>query len=192
MSIPDGRGGTLMEGEDPETQDARDARHWISVYAQLIGFKHRLLDKAVSEIAALDPLLQQELSVDVALIQDQLGRYQRRIDFWYDRHFALEGIIMDGPTRTVSHRGKSVQLTGREFQLLNAFLDGPERYFTSRQLVLKAWNNPALSDEELRLYIGNLRRKLRLIGLARIVNRPSHGYSLVFNAAPAAVDGAAS
>ena len=170
----------LMEGEDPSSMDPRDARDWIRVYDQLIAFKLRILDNIRREIRDLKPQLRREVNQDIVAIEDQLERYRVRLDFWYRRHFEIAGLMIDHETRTVSHRGAEVQLTGREYQLLHVLLRHPERYYTSRQLVLEAWHDPLLSGEELRGYIGALRRKLKQINLGRIVNRPGSGYALRF------------
>jgi hypothetical protein len=171
----------LMEGEDPSTENPADARSWISIYDQMIHFKLRLLDQLNSELLRLPVRLHPDVKEDLFAIEDQLERYRVRLDFWYGRHFALAGVIVDDETRTVTHRDESVQLTGREFQLLHIFLGHPDRFFTSRQLILDAWHDPSLSGEELRLYISSLRRKLKQINVGAIVNRPTRGYSLLLN-----------
>jgi DNA-binding response OmpR family regulator len=169
-----------MQGEDPQTTDPRDARSWINVYEQMIEFKLRLMNQVNTELSHMPPRLRRVAREDVQIIDEQLQRYQKRLEFWYSRHFTLAGILIDHETRTITHAGRSVQLTGREHQLLNVFLGNPDHYYTARQLVLQAWHDPALSEEELRIYIGTLRRKLKQIGLGKIINRPSRGYALLF------------
>ena len=88
--------------------------------------------------------------------------------------------MTDTTTRTVSHRGASIQLTPREYQLFQALLEHPGQLMTARQLVLRAWRDTTLADEELRTYLTSLRRKLRQIELGRVVNRRGRGYTLVF------------
>lgn len=170
----------LIQGEDPQTTDPRDARSWINVYEQLIEFKLRLINQIDAELSRMPSQLRNVAQEDAVIIQQQHQRYEKRLEFWYARHFTLAGVIIDHDTRTISHAGRSVQLTGREHQLLNLFLGNPDHYYTARQLVLKAWRDPALSEEELRIYIGTLRKKLKQINLGKIVNRPSRGYALLY------------
>ena len=170
----------LMQGEDPLTEDPSDARTWIQVYEQLIGFKHRLLDQVKHEVARMPADLQPVVREDLTIIEEQLHRYEARLAYWYDRHIALEGVMTDDATRTVGHKGATVQLTSREYQLFQAFLAHPGRYVMPRQLVIQAWGDATLSDEELRTYLTTLRRKLGEIALGRIVNRRGRGYSLLF------------
>ncbi|MBV9100304.1 MAG: winged helix-turn-helix transcriptional regulator [Candidatus Dormibacteraeota bacterium] len=174
----------LMQGEDPFTADPRDARTWISVYNQLIGFKHRLLKQVHDELERMPSHLRPVVREDLTIIQEQLDRYETRLEFWYARHVTLEGVMVDDETRVVTHRGATAKLTRREFQLFEAFLADPEHYVLPRQLVVRAWGDTALTDEELRTYIGSLRRKLAEIQLGRIINRRGRGYILLFGPQP--------
>lgn len=173
----------LMQGEDPLTVDPRDARTWISVYNQLISFKHRLLDQVNAELERMPSHLRPVVREDLAIIQEQLERYKVRLDYWYTRHVALEGVTIDDETRSVTHRDNTARLTRREFQLFEAFLAHPEQYVTARQLVVRAWGDATLTDEEVRTYVGSLRHKLDAIELGRIVNRRGRGYTLLFGKA---------
>ena len=170
----------LMQGEDPLTADPRDARTWISVYNQLIGFKHRLLDQVNAELERMPSRLRPVVREDLEIIQEQLERYEVRLEYWYTRHVALEGVLIDDETRSVTHRQNTARLTRREFQLFEAFLAHPEQYVTARQLVVRAWGDSTLTDEEVRTYVGTLRHKLEAIELGRIVNRRGRGYTLLF------------
>jgi len=76
-----------------------------------------------------------------------------------------------------------VTLTKREFQLLEFLLDHPHRYFTTAQILGQAWADPALFPEEVRNYVGRLRKILRDLEIpVDLVNKPGRGYSLVFRA----------
>ena len=171
----------LMQGEDPSTADPRDARTWINIYTQLIAFKHRLLQQVEDELERMPRRLQPVVREDLAIIQEQLERYERRLEYWYKTHVALEGVMIDDEERRVTRRGATATLTRREFELFEVLLARPDQYLSARQLVMVAWGDTALSDEELRTYIGTLRRKLDEIKLGSIENRRGRGYSLVFS-----------
>lgn len=170
----------LIQGEDPLTTSAQDARHWIGIYGQMIDFKLRLLAEVGRGLEGIPPVAREELGTDIKIIEEQLERYRVRLNFWYARHFKLQGIVLDEATRIISHQGAAVQLTARELQLLQALMRRPGVYLTARQLVADAWHDSALSDDELRLYVSSLRKKLKQINLARVVNRPSRGYTLAY------------
>ncbi|MBV8196276.1 MAG: winged helix-turn-helix transcriptional regulator [Candidatus Dormibacteraeota bacterium] len=182
----------LLEGEDPTTEDSRDARTWIAVYQELIALGARTLERRQNPALRLR---QGSTSPNGELgpVTSHLQRYHRRIAFWQQRHFELAGMVLDSGSRTLARDGASVRLTSREFDLFRALAATPDQYLTARQLVLHAWGDSNLSDEELRIYIGTLRRKLRAIGGGEIVNRWGRGYVLRLRATSddgASLDGA--
>ena len=172
----------LLEGENPETTEARDARHWIAVYRDMINFKVDLLDRVRAQLASLPAAgVRDIIEHDITLIEAQLERYQRRMEFWYPRHWELEGLQISDPTRTITYRDRSVRLTRREHQIFSFLAAGIPRYFTAAQLLAEAWHDPRLPEETMRTYIVRLRSKLRQLDVgAEIVNRPRRGYALLF------------
>ena len=59
-----------------------------------------------------------DLTDDVTLIQSQLDRYSRRMNFWVERQLELEDLVIDPKARSVTYRDRTINLTKREFQLL--------------------------------------------------------------------------
>src|SRR5437868_1774353 len=58
-------------------------------------------------------------------------------------------------------------------------LHHPDRYFTPTALAGQAWNEPALSAEQVRSYVVRLRRLLERAGAnCRIESRRGHGYRM--------------
>ena len=182
VSSPDRLPDRLIEGEDPRTSFPQDARHWIAVYRELIEFKEGILGRIRTLSATLPAAVRQDvMDSDVAILEEQLQRYQRRLEFWYSRQLHLEGLQIDDDSRTVTYRDKSVSLTGREFQLMVLLLSRSPNFVSPNQLLVQAWHDARLPEETLRTYIGRLRTKLGSLGaLAEILNRPRHGYALVF------------
>ncbi len=172
-----------MEGEDIDTQHWEDARHWLSVYADLLRFKMGLLDRVRREITKLPPAAQQAASIDLTIIENQMEGYQRRLDLWYQRVWDLQGLWIDPDGRVIRHQGREAALTRREHQLLYFLLEHPHRFYTPQQILNYAWADPDLFPEEVRNYVQRLRRILRQLGIpCELVNRPGRGYSLVFSA----------
>lgn len=143
----------------------------------MIVFKEDLLTRVSEDLA------------HVQLIEAQLKRYARRLDYWVERHLELEVITVDSKTRTVTFRDNSIVLTkrviveihfrGRRDMLMNR----PERYFSAGQLLVEAWHDSRLPEESLRTYISRVRKKLKELGAdAEVVNKSRKGYALVFKA----------
>jgi len=77
----------LLEGEDPSSDLAEDAEHWISVYRELIAYKNTLLGASAEEIADFEHRESrgEAREVDVVILRTELGRHERRLAFWLAR-----------------------------------------------------------------------------------------------------------
>jgi DNA-binding response OmpR family regulator len=169
-----------LEGENLETAHWEDARHWMAIYSDLLVFKAGLLDRVRRELPKLHPVAQEAAAVDVAIIERQMLGYQARLDLWYKRLWELQGLRLDPEGPTIQHRGREGHLTKREHQLLQFLIDHPHRFFTSHQLVVRAWAEPSLFPEEVRNYVRRIRKILSDLEIpCELVNRPGRGYSLV-------------
>ena len=120
-----------LEGEDIETEHWEDARHWMSIYDDLIRFKLGLLERVTRELPKLHPVAQKAAKVDVTFIENQMAGYYDRLDLWYQRVWKLQGLWLDPDGRVLRHKGKEAVLTHREFELLQFLLDHPHRFYTS-------------------------------------------------------------
>jgi hypothetical protein len=173
-----------LEGENLRTTHWEDARHWMSIYADLLEFKRGILDRVRRDITLLQPEAQRAAAVDVKIIDAQMLGYQARLDLWYSRIWELQGLWLDPTGRMVRHKGREVSLTKREFQLLQFLLSHPHRYFTTTQILGQAWADPALFPEEVRNYVRRLRRILIDLEIpVDLVNKPGRGYSLILRTA---------
>ena len=182
---PHPRAARPLEGENLATTHWEDARHWMSVYADLIQFKLGLLDRVNRELPKLNPIARQAAVEDLVIIENQMEGYRARLDLWYSRVWELQGLWVDPVGRMIRHRGREASLTTREFQLLQFLLDHPHRFYTAAQILGQAWADPALFPEEVRNYVRRVRRLLADLEVpADVVNRPGRGYSLVFRPDP--------
>lgn len=170
-----------LEGEHIGTTHWEDARHWMSIYADLIEFKLGILDRVRRDVTKLPPIARSAAEADVKIIESQMDGYQKRLDLWYRRVWDLNGLWLDPEGRLIRYQGREATLTAREFQLLQFLLDHPHRYFTVTQVLDKAWAEPALFPEEVRNYIRRVRKILASLEIpCDLVNRPGRGYSLEF------------
>jgi hypothetical protein len=82
----------LLQGEDPESQDPEDIRHWIQVYQELVNFKERLIATAVESLhEAIDSEASREIaSTDLVTLRAELQRFRARLDFWERKAAKLE------------------------------------------------------------------------------------------------------
>jgi hypothetical protein len=154
----------LLPDEDPAVDDPRVIEHWITVYESRLAIGRLRLDSAAEGRAG----------------ESDLGFLEDRIGFWRRRHGEVTGLawatahdgVVIGSTTTIT-------LSHREAQLLRFMAAHPGRFYTASALVAQAWSGGRLSDEQLRTYVGRLRRKLSSAGtLATIVARRSEGYAL--------------
>jgi DNA-binding response OmpR family regulator len=183
---PPARPALPLEGENLETAHWEDARHWLSIYADLLRFKQGLLERVQRDLPKLPSVAQAAAAADLEIISHQMLSYQARLDLWYRRAWQLKGLWIDPDSRMVRHQGREATLTKREFQLLQFLLDHPHRYFSVHQILAQAWGEPSLFPEEVRNYVRRVRKILARLEIpAGLVNRPGRGYSLIFQ-----VDGA--
>jgi DNA-binding response OmpR family regulator len=75
--------------------------------------------------------------------------------------YADEFLEVDFAQRQVAVRGQPVQLTPLEFKLLAAFVGNPGQVLSRDQLLEIVWGDPyGVSGDQVKLYVGYLRRKL--------------------------------
>lgn len=170
----------LLEGEDPETACASDARHWIAIYAELVEFQRELLERMHNRPANEYGVRSTKSVTRSSAERARLDRWLVRLDFWLDKHWLLQGLELDSESRILGCRGRSVRLTRREMQLLSVFMARPKKFFAVDQLMLQAWHDPGLAPDEVRIYLSRLRKKLAALGAAEIEHISQLGYRLLF------------
>ncbi|HKY11849.1 MAG TPA: response regulator transcription factor [Gaiellaceae bacterium] len=69
-------------------------------------------------------------------------------------------VTIDFAQRQVTARGRPVELTPLEFKLLTAFVRHPNQVLSNEQLLVLVWGDSDASREQVKLYVGYLRRKL--------------------------------
>jgi DNA-binding response OmpR family regulator len=69
-------------------------------------------------------------------------------------------LTIDFAQREVTARGRAVDLTPLEFRLLTAFVRNPNQVLSNEQLLVLVWGDSDASREQVKLYVGYLRRKL--------------------------------
>jgi DNA-binding response OmpR family regulator len=70
-------------------------------------------------------------------------------------------LTIDFARREVAVGGTQVELTPLEFRLLTAFVRHPNQVLTHEQLLELAWGDVHAARDQVKLYVGYLRKKLR-------------------------------
>lgn len=82
----------LLDGENPDSMHAEDARHWADTYRELLAVKERLL--AAAEEAVAQPfekdVAREVASTDLIALKAEHARIKRRLAFWEKRSKELD------------------------------------------------------------------------------------------------------
>jgi DNA-binding response OmpR family regulator len=102
------------------------------------------------------PFGRQELLARVQALLRRTGGKSEVIEAYSDA-FAQ----VDYAQRQVLVEGRDVQLTPLEFKLFSAFVQNPNQVLSRDQLLELVWGDPyGVSGDQVKLYVGYLRRKL--------------------------------
>ena len=154
----------FLPGEDLATA-AEEIAGWIVIYEELASVLRSVIARAGD-------------TTEASTLADQLGWIEGRLAAWRERHAQASGVVLDA-RRALTHGGKTVQLTRREVELLAFLLRHPRRQFTAKELATLAWQNPWLSDAQVRTYLMRLRRRLREVGLDGVASLTrNRGYGI--------------
>jgi len=87
-------------------------------------------------------------------------------------------LAIDFAQRTVTAGGEPVELTPLEFRLLTTFVRNPNQVLTHEQLLELVWGDAQAAKDQVKLYVGYLRKKLSPDepGSAPIETRRGFGY----------------
>jgi DNA-binding response OmpR family regulator len=171
----------LLEGEDPGTTHAEDARRWLVVYGELLAYKESVLERTLETVDRAAPEAATEIAqTDLPIVSEERDRFRRRLDYWQERVRELGGgLDFDPALRTIRHSEQAIRLSRREAELLRFLLEHPGQRFAPRELAARAWLAPKLSSEQVRNYVVRLRRKLSGASVpCTLVSEPGAGYSL--------------
>jgi hypothetical protein len=82
----------LLDGEDPKTPYLDDATHWITVYSELLGVKRELVGAAEGRLPEMSDEARQEVATtDLVVLDAEMKRFARRLEFWRRRCVELGG-----------------------------------------------------------------------------------------------------
>ena len=162
----------MIDGEQWASPRQDDARHWLSVYDELIALHQHMLKQVEAGPA-------QVAAERRPVIEQSLSRLHRRREYWRGWWLQVTGLEYHPETRLLRFGGRGMKLTGREAQLLELFLHHPNRTFSSRDVLEQAWRDEELSEEQVRTYVVRLRQKLHGLGVpGELRSVARQGYAL--------------
>jgi DNA-binding response OmpR family regulator len=181
----------LIEGEDPRTTHAQDARRWLAIYSELLAYKQEVVARTEQAMVTMHPEAMAEIGLtDLQVLLHERDRVSGRLAFWRRRLRELGGAVgFDERTRQIQHDRGSVRLSRREAELFAFLLAHPDGTFRPDELAAEAWRAPALSAPQVRNYVVRLRRKLTEMRVpCDLISDPGVGYRLRCRA-PSPVEG---
>jgi DNA-binding response OmpR family regulator len=101
------------------------------------------------------PFGRQELLARIEALLRRAGRREAAAESYSDPFVSI-----DFAQREVSAGGRAVELTPLEFKLLTAFVRHPNQVLSHDQLLDLVWGGTDASREQVKLYVGYLRKKL--------------------------------
>ena len=101
------------------------------------------------------PFGRQELTARVEALLRRSGAQQQAPESYSDGFVSI-----DFAQRNVSAKDRPVELTPLEFRLLTAFVRHPNQVLSHDQLLELVWGGADASREQVKLYVGYLRKKL--------------------------------
>ncbi|MFR4584724.1 response regulator transcription factor [Clostridium cadaveris] len=100
----------------------------------------------------------------VARVEAQLRRYTKFSKAEVKKTLKYKEIELDMEEVRVAVRGKELQLTAKEFAILELLMSNPKKVFTRANLFEHVWNDEFLGDDNtVNVHISNLRNKIASI-----------------------------
>ena len=114
------------------------------------------------------------------LIARMRALYRRKPEVYRTNVISLGNVTLNTSTFELSSGRRSVQLTSKEFDLLQLCMNNPGRVFSKEALINRVW--PLDSDimhNAVEAHISAIRRKMKTVGAKpKIVTKRGIGYSL--------------
>jgi two-component system response regulator MprA len=83
----------------------------------------------------------------------------------------FDDLELDRGTRQVRRAGRLVELTPKEFSLLELFLDNPRRVLTRSEIFTQVWGfDFGPMSNLLHVYVGYVRRKIEAVDERRLIH----------------------
>jgi DNA-binding response OmpR family regulator len=93
----------------------------------------------------------------------------------------IRGMLLDGRRRRLLFEGTDVEFTRQEWDLLSILIGYPDRFLGAREILRLGWRAGEHGPDQVRTYVGRLRRKLDPLDLpCQLLSQHGQGYCLSF------------
>lgn len=100
-----------------------------------------------------------DLGEVAARVASNLRRYHKKEE---KKQIIYKELVMDTEAKTVSADGADLELTAKEYQMLELFLQFPNKVFSKVNLYETVWGYEYLGDENvIKTHISNIRNKIK-------------------------------
>jgi len=155
-------------------------RAFSAVPVIVLSARDREAEKIQALDAGADDYVEKPFAIGELLARIRAALRRVRAQDGVPEVFRMEGIDVDLAQRQVQVEGAPVQLSPREYALLDLLVRNAGRVVTHRQLLTAVWGPAHGEDVQyLRVYIGHLRQKLGAVGARLIMTEPGVGYRLI-------------
>lgn len=119
--------------------------------------------------------------LDLGELNARVRALSRRKEVIPSTVLEVNGLILDPSSCEVSYQGQPIQLTAKEYSLLELFLRNPARVFSRSQILDRIWtlDDPPL-EESVKAHIKGLRKKLKKAGVTNWIENV-YGIGYRFN-----------
>jgi two-component system, OmpR family, KDP operon response regulator KdpE len=159
----------------------RQLRRWTAVPIVVLTAEGSDQSKVLALDEGADDYVTKPFSMPELLARIRVALRHRNV-----RHQEEETVLQVGdlqidlPHHRVTVAGRKVDLTPKEFQFLTVLARQPGRVLLHRAILQEVWGPEATDTQYLRVYAGQLRRKLEDDpNHPRLVTEPGVGYRLV-------------
>lgn len=130
----------------------------------IISAKDDKLTKIEMLKSGADDFISKPFDIDevVARVETNFRRYKVEGSVnLKENDLTFKEINLNTDTRIVTVNSKSINLTSREFDILNLFIDNPKKVFTKSNIFESIWAEDYMGDDNtINVHISNLRNKI--------------------------------
>lgn len=153
----------------------RELRTWSQVPVIVLSARGQEGDKVQALDLGADDYLTKPFGIDELLARIR-ALLRRALYLGTESRIELGDIVVDIDQHVVTRGGEDVHLTPREFDLLALLATNAGKVMTHRQILERVWGAYAADNaQQLRVYIGYLRRKLEADPNAPALILTEHG-----------------
>ena len=140
-----------------------EIRKYSTVPVLMLTAKGNEIDKVTGLRLGADDYLTKPFSINelMARMESLIRRYTTFNQVALTDVLTFQNMVIDKENRTVCINGESVDLTGKEFDLLLFLASNKGRVFTKKQIYTQVWENEyAFDDNNIMSFISKLRKKI--------------------------------